>query len=113
MNDESKTPETPEAAVPAGAVAKRRLGICPFSLTPRPPSAISGPDGQAAEQRVDLIGCIGPQCELWKFEPGKDPLAYGDCAFTITAQGISNIALRVEQAFRSGMKEAQEEQAHA
>lgn len=112
MNDENKTPETPEAA-PAGAVAKRRLGICPFSLTPRPPSAISGPDGQAAEQRVDLIGCVGPQCHFWQFEPGKDPLANGECSLVIIAQGISNITLRVEQAFRSGMKEAQEEQAHA
>lgn len=125
MNDETKNPETTAAApeapaaaapeAPAGAVATpppRRLRICPFSLTPRPPSTIVDADGKTGQQ-VDLIACIGPQCQLWQFEAGKDPLRDGDCSFTIAAQGISNITLRVEQAFQAGVKEGREEQVHA
>lgn len=79
------------------------LNICPFSISVPAPSAIVVPDAQPEPNRGAF--CIGPKCHLWRFGVGEDPVD-GDCTFNLLTNFMSNVNIRVEQAFAAGAASA-------
>lgn len=86
---------TPEVPTPRG--------ICPFTMTPRPPPTIDLPPGIKDEgaRKIDYASCVGPACHLWMFEPGANP-NMGDCSYRHEARAISILTNAVMNVLERG-----------
>lgn len=77
------------------------LKICPLSVSIPARSPLAAP---GEEQKIDLINCLGPACQLWQVSTGGDPND-GDCAFVITAQGASVTAHYMSRMFAAAARD--------